>query len=131
MAGFTKVNLRTGVEDQAPKFGFAPNMEYHMARDSLETQESAVSFLRLAPGFRMPFGHKHGRQEEVYLLVNGSARLKLNDEVLELAPWDAVRIAKETVRNLEAGPEGAVLVLFGAPNTGANDAEMLQGWWAD
>jgi quercetin dioxygenase-like cupin family protein len=85
----------------------------------------------MAPNFRMPFGHDHKRQEEVYVLVGGSAHLKLDDDVLELVPWDAVRIAKDTVRNLEAGPDGAELILLGAPNTGSNDAHMLQDWWAD
>jgi mannose-6-phosphate isomerase-like protein (cupin superfamily) len=128
---YTKINLRSEVEDQAPKFGFAPDMEYRAARGPLESEESAISFLRLAPGYRLPFGHRHERQEEIYVVVGGSARLKLDDEVLELAPWDAVRIDNGTVRNLEAGSEGAELLLLGAPNTGANDAEMLQDWWSD
>jgi mannose-6-phosphate isomerase-like protein (cupin superfamily) len=129
MADYTKRNLKAEVEDQAPKFGFAPDMEYRPARDPLESSESAISFLRLAPGYRMPFGHKHERQEEIYVLVGGSARIKLDRELVDLEPWDAVRIAKDTVRNLEAGPEGAELILLGAPNSGANDAQMLQGWW--
>ena len=80
---------------------------------SLAGKESALSFLRIAPNYRLRFGHM------------------LDDEVLELEPWDAVRIARETVRNVEAGPEGAELILFGAPNSGPNDAEMLQNWWTD
>jgi hypothetical protein len=131
MTAYKKLNLRTDPEDHAPKFGFAPDMEFRTAGGPLGMQESAVSFLRLAPNFRMPFGHKHGQQEEVYLLIDGSAWLKLDDEILSLEPWDTVRIANETVRNLEAGPDGATLVLFGAPKTGANDAELLQDWWTD
>ena len=129
MDSYTKVNLKSDVEDMATKFGLAPNLEYRVGREPLETKESAVSYLRMAPGFRMPFGHTHKKQEELYLLVAGSARLKLDDEVVELVPWDAVRIAKNTVRNLEAGPDGAELILFGAPNTGSNDAEMIQDFW--
>ena len=83
----------------------------------------------MAPNFRLPFGHSHTRQEEIYVLVDGSARIKLDDEVVELTRWDMVRISKETVRNVEAGPEGAELILFGAPSTGPNDAAMLPGWW--
>jgi mannose-6-phosphate isomerase-like protein (cupin superfamily) len=77
----------------------------------------------------MPFGHSHERQEEIYVLIGGSARLKLDDELLELEPWDAVRIAPDTTRNLEAGPDGAELLLFGAPNTGSGDVEMTPDWW--
>jgi quercetin dioxygenase-like cupin family protein len=129
VSGFTKLNLRSDVEDQAPKFGFAPNMEYRPARGLLATRESAISFLRLAPGYRMPFGHSHEREEEVYVLLAGGARLKLDDTLVELVPWDAVRIDSDVVRNLEAGPDGAELLLLGAPNAGANDAQMLQDWW--
>jgi mannose-6-phosphate isomerase-like protein (cupin superfamily) len=129
MGDYTKLNLKADVEDQAPKFGFSPDMEYRVGREPLGTAESALSYLRLAPGFRMPFGHTHERQEEVYVLISGTARLKLDDEIVELAPHDAVRIAPATMRNLEAGPDGAELLLFGAPNTGPNDAEMEQQWW--
>jgi mannose-6-phosphate isomerase-like protein (cupin superfamily) len=129
MGDYTKLSLKGDVEDQAPKFGFSPDMEYRASREVLGAESSAVSYLRLAPGFRMPFGHTHKVQEEVYVLVSGAARLKLDDEVVDLAPLDAVRIPSETMRNLEAGPEGAELLLFGAPATGSNDAEMAQGWW--
>jgi mannose-6-phosphate isomerase-like protein (cupin superfamily) len=131
VAPYAKVNVRSGVEDQAPKFGLGSNLEFRVAREPLAGEQSALSFLRIAPNYRLPFGHKHKQQEEVYLLVSGSARIKLDDEVLALQPWDAVRIANETVRNLEAGPEGAEMILFAAPNSGANDAEMLQNWWTD
>jgi mannose-6-phosphate isomerase-like protein (cupin superfamily) len=77
----------------------------------------------------MPFGHTHELQEEVYVLLSGSARVKLDDEIVALGPLDAVRIAAETMRNLEAGPDGAEFLLFGAPNTGSNDAAMEQNWW--
>jgi mannose-6-phosphate isomerase-like protein (cupin superfamily) len=129
VAGYTKLNLKE-VEDQAPKFGME-GLEFRSARDALETQNAAASYLRLEPNFRMPFGHNHRQQEEVYVLVGGGARIKLDDEIVELKPFDAVRIANETMRNLEAGPEGAELILFAAPNVGSGDAQMNQGWWTD
>jgi mannose-6-phosphate isomerase-like protein (cupin superfamily) len=131
MADYTKLNLREQVEDQAPKFDMSPDMEYRPARNPLDLENSGVSFFRLEPNFRVPFGHRHNEQEEVYILVDGSAHLKLDDELLELKPWDAVRISKETMRNLEGGPEGAEILLFGAPNAGSDDAQMSQGWWSD
>ncbi len=131
MAGYTRRNLRTDVEDQAAAFGFAPHLEFRVARDALETTESALSFMRLAPGFRVPFGHHHERQEEIYVLVTGSARLKLDDEILDLEPWDAVRIERSTARGIEGGPAGAELLLFGAPRVGSGDAAVEQGWWAE
>jgi mannose-6-phosphate isomerase-like protein (cupin superfamily) len=131
MAGYTKLNLKDDVEDQAPKFEMSPELEFRTARVPLELENSGVSYLGLAPNFRVPFGHHHNTQEEVYVLVSGSAKLKLDDEVIELKPFDAVRIHKDTMRNLEGGPEGAEVVLFGAPNAGSDDAQMEQGWWMD
>jgi mannose-6-phosphate isomerase-like protein (cupin superfamily) len=130
VAGYTIKNLKE-VEDQAPKFGLSPNLEARFARVPLECENSGITYQRLAPNFRIPHGHRHKQQEEVYVLVSGSARIKLDDEVLELKQWDAVRIAKETMRSFEAGPEGAEILAIGAPNTGPGDAEVTPGWWAD
>jgi uncharacterized cupin superfamily protein len=129
MAGYTVVNLKE-VEDQAPRFGVSPDLEARMARVALELENSGVSYQRLAPGFRVPFGHKHKRQEEIYVVLSGSLRAKLEDDVVELKPLDAVRVAKETMRGFEAGPEGAELLAIGAPNTGPGDAETVPGWWS-
>src|SRR5919109_645007 len=102
MADYTLVNLKE-VEDQAPRFGLSPNWEIRMARVALELQQSGVSYQRLEPNFRLPFGHKHKRQEEVYVLIGGSVRIKLEDEVVELKPLDAVRVHQDTMRGLDAG----------------------------
>src|SRR5689334_25374611 len=93
MAGYTIQNLKE-VEDQAPNFGLSPHLEMRMARVPLELENLGLSYQRLAPGFRMPFGHRHKQQEEVYVLVDGTARLKLEDEVRDLRQWDAVRVHK-------------------------------------
>jgi mannose-6-phosphate isomerase-like protein (cupin superfamily) len=133
VAGYTVVNLKD-VEDQAPKFGFAPDLEARFATPALSLEKSGVSYQRLAPDFRTPFGHRHKTQEELYVVLSGSARLKLDDEVVELRALDAVRVPSETMRCFEAGPEGAEILAFGAPNTGpspAADVEMQPGWWAD
>jgi mannose-6-phosphate isomerase-like protein (cupin superfamily) len=128
--GYSKLRL-ADVEDSAVAFGYSPNMEFRTLSEPLGLQESGVGYLRLAPGFRMPFGHRHATQEEVYVLVEGSARLRVEDEVLELEAWDVVRVARETRRAFEAGPNGVTLVAFGAPATGPGDAEVLPGWWGD
>ena len=130
MAKYTKLNLREEVEDQSPKFGMS-GLEFRSARVPLEMENAGMSFQRLDPNFRVPFGHHHNVQEEVYVLISGSARLKLDDEILELQPFDAVRIPRETMRNLDAGDEGAEIIAFGAPNTGPGDGPMTQDWWGD
>jgi mannose-6-phosphate isomerase-like protein (cupin superfamily) len=130
MAAYTVVNLME-VEDQAPKFGYAPNLESRFARKSLELENSGLSHYRVAPGYRVPFGHRHAEQEEIYLVVSGSALVKLDDEILELAQWDAVRIPAGVMRSFGAGPDGAEILAFGAPNTDNADIEMEQDWWTD
>ena len=129
MPDYTLVNLRNDVEDMAPRFGYAPDMESHFARKPLGLEKSGVSYFKLAPGFRVPFGHRHGEQEEVYLVIRGSARFRLEDEVVELGELDAVRVPGSTTRGMEAGPDGAEIVAFGAPNTDNKDAEMVQDFW--
>ena len=131
MAGYTQLNLKEDVEDQAPRFGYGESMESRFARVPLELENSGLSYFKIAAGYRIPFGHKHDEQEEVYLVLDGSARAKLDDEVVELKRWDAVRIPLGTMRGLEAGPEGAELLAFGAPNTENRDIEMVPDWWTD
>jgi len=131
MTDYTHLNLKDDVDDQTPNFGLAPDLEFRMARVPLEMENAGVSYLRIAPGFRMPFGHKHKQQEEVYVLVKGSARIKIEDDVHELKQWDAVRLHRDTMRSFEGGPEGAEFIAIGAPNTGPGDADMTQDWWSD
>ena len=131
MAGFTKVNLKEDVDDQAPNFGLSPNLEARMARVPLEMENAGISYQRIAPNFRIPFAHKHKNQEEVYVVVSGSVRMKVEDEVLELKQWDAVRVHKDTMRSFEGGSEGAEVIAIGAPSTGPGDAEMVNDWWSD
>jgi mannose-6-phosphate isomerase-like protein (cupin superfamily) len=130
MADYTVVNLKQ-VEDMAPKFGLSPGLESHFARQPLRLEHAGLTHFRLAPGFRTPFGHRHREQEEVYLVVAGSARVKLDDEIVDLATWDAVRIPPGTMRCLQGGPDGADVIAVGAPNTDNQDIEMEQDWWRD
>ena len=130
MNDYTHLNLKDA-EDQAPNFGLGDNLEFRMARVPLGLEQSGLSYCRVAPGFRLPFGHKHKNQEEVYVLVSGSARMKIEEEVKDLKQWDAVRVHKDTMRSMEAGDDGAEFLIVGAPNTGPGDAEMVQDWWGD
>jgi len=131
MAGYTKANLREDVDDQGPNFGFEGKIEARMARVPLELEQSGVSLLGLAPNFRIPFAHRHKTQEEVYVLIRGSVRVKVEDEIVELKPYDAIRVHKDTTRGFEAGPEGAEMIAIGAPHTGPGDADMIDDWWTD
>jgi mannose-6-phosphate isomerase-like protein (cupin superfamily) len=129
MGGYTKKNLRD-VENQAPKFDMPDGMDARFARTDLQGETLGLSIMKLDSGVRIPFGHKHSGQEEVYVVVRGSGRVKVDDEVVELREWDAIRFDKDTMRNMEAGPEGIEYIAFGA-GTDPTDAEMAPGWWSD
>jgi mannose-6-phosphate isomerase-like protein (cupin superfamily) len=130
MADYTRVNLRDDVQDMAPRFGME-GIESRFARTNLDMEKGGLSLFRLDPGFRAPFGHTHSEQEEVYVVVSGSARVAVGEEIVDARQWDAVRIAPGIWRGVEAGPEGAEFLAFGAPNTDNKDAEMQQGWWPE
>jgi mannose-6-phosphate isomerase-like protein (cupin superfamily) len=129
MSGYTKTNLRA-VEDSAPKFGMPSEMRARFARTPIDGETLGLSLFSLEPNFRIPFGHKHMSQEEVYVVVAGSGRVKVGDEVVELAQWDAVRFDKDTMRAVEAGPDGIEYVAFGAGED-AREAETAQDFWTD
>jgi mannose-6-phosphate isomerase-like protein (cupin superfamily) len=129
MPGYTKTNLKD-VENVAPKFGMPDELQARFARSALEGETLGLSHMQLEPNFRIPFGHKHEAQEEVYVIVRGSARVKVEDEIVELGEWDAIRFDKNTMRDVEAGPDGVEYLAFGA-GTDPMDAEMEQGWWSD
>jgi mannose-6-phosphate isomerase-like protein (cupin superfamily) len=130
MGTYTKKNVRSEVENQAPNFGMPDELEARFGRTPLRVKTLGLSLMKLDPGFRIPFGHKHEDQEEVYVVVRGSARIKVEDEIVEVGEWDAIRFDKNTMRNVEAGPEGVEHLAFGAGDD-PRDAEMVQGWWSD
>jgi mannose-6-phosphate isomerase-like protein (cupin superfamily) len=127
--GFTVRNLKDDVGDAAPAFGLSPDLEARFARRSLESKTVGVSYQRLQPNFRIPFGHRHAAQEEIYVILSGSAQAKVGDETIALRQWDALRVDPETMRGFEAGPDGVELIAVGAPIGDANDAEMVNDWW--
>jgi mannose-6-phosphate isomerase-like protein (cupin superfamily) len=126
---YTKTNIRE-VEDSAPKFDMPAEMHARFARRAIDGETLGISLFALEPGFRIPFGHKHVTQEEVYVVVRGSGRVKVDDEIVELGEWDAIRFPKDTMRQVEAGPDGVEYLAFGAGDD-PNEAEMAPGWWSD
>jgi mannose-6-phosphate isomerase-like protein (cupin superfamily) len=124
----THINLAS-VKDSAPRFGFGDDQEARFAREDLEAERTGVSHHRLKPGKRQPFAHRHEEAEEVYVILGGSGRLKLDDEIIEVERLDAIRIAPEVTRCFEAGPGGIEFLACGAHHDG--DGEIVPGWWSD
>jgi quercetin dioxygenase-like cupin family protein len=126
----TVVNLKD-VENSAEKFGLAPDLEARFASGDLGLEKSGLSYQRLAPGKRHPFGHRHREQEEVYVVLGGSGRVKVDDDIEDVKRLDVIRVPPEAARAFEAGPDGIELIAFGAPRNDATagDAEQLPDWW--
>jgi mannose-6-phosphate isomerase-like protein (cupin superfamily) len=128
MPDFTIRNLME-IDDAAA--GRGVGIEARMARSVLGSEHLGLSHFRYAPGVRAPYGHKHGVQEEVYVVVSGSGRFKLDDEILDVGPWDAIRVAPSVIRAFEAGPDGLDVIVAGSDRPEAGDGEIIPGWWDD
>jgi mannose-6-phosphate isomerase-like protein (cupin superfamily) len=124
----TRINL-ADVEDAAPANGFGHRWEARVARAALEAEHTGVTHFRLRPGKRSPFAHRHAEAEEVYVILSGSGRVKLGDEVADVRALDAIRVAPEVVRAFEAGPDGLELIAFGPHRDG--DGEQVDDPWVD
>jgi uncharacterized cupin superfamily protein len=125
-ATHTLVNF-DAIEDDAAKHGFGEFGEARFATRALEAERTGVSLHRVRPGRRQSFGHRHTDAEEVYVVLSGSGRVKLDDEIVELARLDAIRVAPPVARCFEASEEGMELLACGARHAG--DGEILPGWW--
>src|SRR5215208_3383150 len=119
---YTKKNLRD-VDDSAPKFGFDAVQEARFAWKDLGAERTGLAFHRVKPGCRQGFAHRHDEAEEIYVVLSGRGRLKLDDDVIDVAPLDAIRVAPNVVRAFEAGEDGLELLAFGAHHEG--DGEIV------
>jgi mannose-6-phosphate isomerase-like protein (cupin superfamily) len=125
---YTIKNLRD-VDDMAAKQGFSETQEARFAVTDLNAEDTGISYHVVRPGKRQAFGHHHQAAEEIYVVLSGSGRIKLDEEVSDVEPMDAIRIAPQVTRAFEAGPDGLELLAFGPRHAG--DAEMVPGFWDD
>jgi quercetin dioxygenase-like cupin family protein len=128
MSRFASVNL---LEIENAVGDRAPGIEGRFGRKHLDSRDLGVSLFRYAPNVRSPFAHSHREQEEAYLVVSGSGRVLLDDEVHELRQWDLMRVSPEVVRAFEAGPDGLDLVAVGGPRPEDGDGVMATANWPD
>jgi quercetin dioxygenase-like cupin family protein len=128
MSHYSVVNLKE-VEDSAG--ARSSEVEGRFARKHLDSRELGVSYWRYAPGFRSRMGHHHREQEEAYVVVAGSGRIKLDGDVRELREWDVIRVAPEVVRAFEAGPDGLEMIAVGSSRPEGGDGVLVEDWWSD
>ncbi len=119
----------TDVKDSALEFGLGDIQEARFAGGDLGASDTGVALEHLKPNQRSPFGHVHEKAEEIYVVLSGSGRAKLDDEIIDLGAMDALRVSPTVTRAFEAGPDGLELLAFGPRHKG--DGETIQGWWAD
>ncbi len=128
MSDFMIKNLKD-LEDVAA--GRGAGVEARFARTALDSEHLGVSYFSYDAGTKAPFGHRHREQEEAYIVVAGSGRVKLDDEIVDVRKWDVIRVAPAVVRGFEAGPDGLEIVAVGSDRPEGGDGEQVPDFWTD
>ena len=121
-----QINFET-VQDAYAEYGLQDHGEARYLRADLGAETVGVTLYQLRPGKRTGFAHRHQKVEELYIVLSGTGRMKVDDDVLGLRERDVVRVAPSSVRDFEAGPEGLELLATGGHVAG--DGEMVEDWW--
>jgi uncharacterized cupin superfamily protein len=127
-SGYARINL-DDVTDLAEQYGMGELGEARYLRDDVGAERIGLTLYRMNPGRRTGFGHRHREAEEMYVVLSGSGRAKVDEEILDLRALDVVRVAPSCMRELEAGMDGMVVLAFGTHVP--DDGEMQQDWWTD
>jgi quercetin dioxygenase-like cupin family protein len=130
MSDYTIKNFLTDIDDQAGPRG-AEGVEARFARAAMESEHLGISLFRVAPNQRIPWGHRHREQEEAYVVVAGSGRIRLDKETHDVRQWDVIRVSPPVARGFEAGPEGLDVIAVGNDRPEGGDGEMVQDFWQD
>ena len=128
MPDYTIVNL---LELEDTVSGRLPGLEGRFGRKHLDSRDIGVSHWRYAPGLRNPQGHSHREQEEAYVVVAGSGKVRLDEEVRDIRQWDVVRVGPGVVRAFEAGPDGLDLIAVGGPKPEGGDGVPAETPWPE
>ena len=129
MPDYTIMNLKE-LEDAAAAHG-QDGLEARFGRNHMDSKHLGVTYFRYTPNHRTPFGHKHREQEEAYVVIGGSGRMKADEDTVDIRQWDVVRVAPEVVRCFEAGPDGLELIAIGSDRPEGGDGEMIPSFWDD
>jgi mannose-6-phosphate isomerase-like protein (cupin superfamily) len=128
MSDYAIVNLLE-IDDSVA--GRVPGLEGRFGRSRIESRDLGVSHFRWAPNVRTPTGHSHREQEEAYVVVAGSGRIRLDDTIRDISHLDLIRVAPEVVRAFEAGPEGLEIIAIGGPKPEGGDGVIAETPWPD
>ena len=102
---------------------------FQRLRAELGVTTFGLNLIRLAPGQRGRI-HRHGRQEEVYVVLAGELTLLVEGEPRTLVRWDAVRVAPDVRRQLanRGGEPLVLLALGGAEPHEGRDGLAFESW---
>ena len=128
MTDYAIVNLLE-IDDSVE--GRVPGLQGRFSRKYLDSRDLGISHWRYAPNTRNPGSHSHREQEEAYVVVAGSGRVRLGDEVRDIAQWDVIRVAPAVVRAFESGPDGLDLIAVGGPKPEEGDGVRSDSPWPD
>jgi mannose-6-phosphate isomerase-like protein (cupin superfamily) len=128
MSDYAIVNL---LEQDDTVQGRLEGLEGRFSRNPLGSRDIGVSHWKYAPNLRNPVGHSHREQEEAYVVVVGSGRVRLDDEIRDVRQWDVVRVGPGVVRSFEAGPDGLELIAVGGPKPEGGDGVISDSPWPD
>jgi quercetin dioxygenase-like cupin family protein len=106
-------------------------LEARFARKHLGSGELGISRFTYEPNVRNPGGHSHREQEEAYVIVGGSGRVRLDDEIRDIRQWDVIRVAPAVVRAFEAGPDGLDVIAVGGQKPEEGDGVPSDSPWPD
>jgi mannose-6-phosphate isomerase-like protein (cupin superfamily) len=123
---YAKINLRA-VTDSAAQHGLSEMQEARFPRGDLGAEQTGLNYLTVKPSQREAFAHRHQSAEEIYVVLAGSGHVKLDDELVDLAPLDAVRVGPGVTRSFEAGADGLEVLIFGPHVDG--DSEVVADFW--
>jgi mannose-6-phosphate isomerase-like protein (cupin superfamily) len=128
VTGYSIVNLME-LENSAGEG--APGMEARFARKPIGSDHLGVTYMRYDSGVRSPMAHHHREQEEAYVVIGGSGRVRLGDEIHDVRRWDVIRVSPETIRAWEAGADGLELIIVASDRPEGGDGVIADSAWVD
>jgi mannose-6-phosphate isomerase-like protein (cupin superfamily) len=105
--------------------------EFRALTEALETEQVAVTLIRVPPhsDFEQGTGHHHEEQEELYIVTRGTLTMRFDDEVREVPAGSVVRVAPRTVRSHRNLGEEPVELWAVSRKIERSDSTKIDDFW--